>query len=463
MNDTSDKNRIVRVTREFKTTCFIWFAAPYSQSETVTVPTGANLYLTEYLDREEPYRFDVCPVDSEEWAPVLLSDNHRFDKNFRGSYQLQMTQEILDGCCEPLAGLPQEVAKPVRFYRAAQGSLMGTAIGDAIGLPFEGLSAHRLSKLNPLPLRHRFLFGCGMMSDDTEHSCIVANALILSAGEVNAFTGNLAWSLRFWFGGLPAGIGIATLKACLKLWLFIPANRSGVYSAGNGPAMRSAILGVYAFDDAELRQTLVAINTRITHRDPRALKGALIIAELAAKNCADTPLSVDDCLTSLSHIVAQDEELLDLINGAIISAKKGQSVGEYCAEIGQSKGVGGYIYHTLPVVLQIVLRHNDDYREAISEAVIAGGDTDTVAAIVGGIVGARTGVKGIPEEWIAGLWDWPRDKTYLRLLGEELAAVKHYNKPGRTQWMDPVRLLIRNSFFMVWVLAHGFRRLLPPY
>ena len=114
-------------------------------------------------------------------------------------------------------------------------------------------------------------------------------------------------------------------------------------------------------------------------------------------------------------------------------------------------------------MLQIVLRHNGNYEEAISEAVRCGGDTDTVAAIIGGIVGANVGKKGVPQDWLDNLKDWPRDKTYIRLLGEELAMVKYLKKPGRSQWMDFVRLLLRNAFFMIWVLAHGFRRLLPPY
>ena len=53
--------------------------------------------------------------------------------------------------------------------------------------------------------------------------------------------------------GLPAGIGLATLRSILKLWLFVPGRWRGVYSAGNGPAMRSALLGVcFAADEARI-------------------------------------------------------------------------------------------------------------------------------------------------------------------------------------------------------------------
>src|SRR6516165_7795246 len=125
------------------------------------------------------------------------------------------------------------------------GVILGTAAGDALGLPREGLSARRARALwGGPPLRHRFVFGRGMTSDDTEHTCLVGQALLRAPNDADLFGRWLARGLRWWFLGLPAGIGRATLRACLKLWLGFPPRRSGVWSAGNGPAMRSALLGV---------------------------------------------------------------------------------------------------------------------------------------------------------------------------------------------------------------------------
>ena len=128
--------------------------------------------------------------------------------------------------------------------RAIEGCLIGTAVGDALGLAGEGLSRRRQARLFPDLSRPHFLGRQGMVSDDTEHTCLVAQALIASAGELEALTRALAWRLRFWLLGGPAGIGWATLRATVKLWLGVPPDRSGVWSAGNGPAMRSALLGV---------------------------------------------------------------------------------------------------------------------------------------------------------------------------------------------------------------------------
>src|SRR5688572_18626387 len=109
---------------------------------------------------------------------------------------------------------------------AFEGVLLGTAVGDSIGLPREGLSARRAARLfGGAPLRHRLLFGRGMVSDDTEHACMTAQALLASGGDPRRFVRSLAWRLRWWLLGLPAGVGKATAQAVVKLWLGFPPGR----------------------------------------------------------------------------------------------------------------------------------------------------------------------------------------------------------------------------------------------
>ena len=123
------------------------------------------------------------------------------------------------------------------------GLLLGTAVGDALGLPGEGIGRRRLGRMFPGRPRHRFVFGRGMISDDTEHALFTAQCLLAHPNSVDRFVRRLAWCLRGWLVSVPAGIGLATLRSILKLWAGVPPSRSGVFSAGNGPAMRSAILG----------------------------------------------------------------------------------------------------------------------------------------------------------------------------------------------------------------------------
>ena len=113
-----------------------------------------------------------------------------------------------------------------------RGVLIGTAVGDALGLPAEGVSRRRVSRLFPGPWRHRLIAGRGMLSDDSEHTLFISQALLAQPASVEAFARRFAWSLRWWFVSLPAGIGLGTLRSIVRLWLgFSPAN-SGVRSAG---------------------------------------------------------------------------------------------------------------------------------------------------------------------------------------------------------------------------------------
>lgn len=99
------------------------------------------------------------------------------------------------------------------------GSIMGTAVGDSLGLLYEGLSAKRQKKLYKDINRQKFFLGKGLISDDTEHTLMVAHALYHSSGDEEIFSRYLAKSLRKWIISMPLGIGFASLRACIKLLL----------------------------------------------------------------------------------------------------------------------------------------------------------------------------------------------------------------------------------------------------
>ena len=132
---------------------------------------------------------------------------------------------------------------------AFAGVILGTAVGDALGLPAENLSPDRIRRRWKGVWRMRLVFRRGMISDDTEHTLMVAQALLAHPCDAKAFQRALGWKLRWWFASLPAGVGLATAKACLRLWLGFPTECAAVSSAGSAPSMRSAIIGVYFADD----------------------------------------------------------------------------------------------------------------------------------------------------------------------------------------------------------------------
>src|ERR1043166_4355274 len=92
-------------------------------------------------------------------------------------------------------------------HEAISGILLGTAVGDALGLPAENLSPGRIRRLWKSDWRMRFLFGRGMFSDDTEHTLMVAQTLLSEHSNIERFQRLLAWKFRWWFAALPGGVG----------------------------------------------------------------------------------------------------------------------------------------------------------------------------------------------------------------------------------------------------------------
>lgn len=345
------------------------------------------------------------------------------------------------------------------------GCLIGTAIGDALGLPYEGMTAERASRMLGTPDKFRFLFGYGMMSDDTEHSCMVAESLIESALDVRTFEVSFAKRLRWWLLGVPAGTGLATLRAGLRLLAGVPSQRSGVFSAGNGPAMRSAIIGAAVNDPIKLRQ-LVHCSTRITHTDPRAEAGALIVAA-AARISTRTELPEADALFQYLKELDFDfsgnaESLFVLIRAAADSVERHETTASFAAAIGAGGFVSGFVNQTVPVSIHAWLSHPDDWEAAVQTVIRCGGDADTTAAITGGLVGCRVGADGIPIKLRNRFIDWPRSLNWLEQLGHRLAISSEKSHSAIVE-AGYLKLLLRNVVFVPTVLFHGFRRLLPPY
>jgi ADP-ribosylglycohydrolase len=170
-------------------------------------------------------------------------------------------------------------------------------------------------------------------------------------------------------------------------------------SAGNGAAMRAAIIGTF-FDQQEgQRATFGRALAEVTHRDPRAVEGALYVAELAAA-CARSPLG-----TRLE--ACQDDPLL-----------------------------------------------------ALSEVISAGGDTDSTAAIVGGWLGAWHGQAELPGDLILKIHDGPFGPTHLRALADCLARVQRGESAACPRY-SVAAALGRNLALYPVILGHGLRRLIP--
>jgi ADP-ribosyl-[dinitrogen reductase] hydrolase len=334
------------------------------------------------------------------------------------------------------------------------GTLLGTALGDALGLPAEGMSAQAIARRFGRVDRFRLLGRTGFVSDDTEQAALVAQSLARHPDDPERCVRAFRRSLLGWFCRLPWGIGRATIRACVRIGLGL--SPSGAMSAGNGAAMRAAILGTFFHDRPGPRLAFGRALAEVTHRDRRAIEGALYVAELAAA-CARSPrgTSLSTCHEEARAIVT-DAELGRAIDRARDLALGGADV----AEAARICGTSGFVVHTLAFATYCFLRYGDDPLPALSEAIGAGGDTDSIGAILGGWLGALHGESGLPTGLIGQIHDGPFGPTHLRALAACMARVRA-GQPCRAPGYSRLAALARNLALYPVVLGHGLRRLVP--
>ncbi|MFB8277511.1 ADP-ribosylglycohydrolase family protein [Nocardia colli] len=175
-------------------------------------------------------------------------------------------------------------------------------------------------------------------------------------------------------------------------------------SWGNGAAMRVAPLGAYFAGDPDRAAAQAALSAEVTHRHPEAIVGAMVVAAATA-HAASTR---ETGCTPIELLQAVEPYLVDgRTSDGIRRARKllGRTVAEAAYELGNGAEVSAQ--DTIPFTLWAAATFLDDYPSAITACVEAGGDADTTAAIVGGIVAAHTGIgrrgdiRGIPEQWLA--------------------------------------------------------------
>lgn len=275
-------------------------------------------------------------------------------------------------------------------------SLVGLSVGDALGARFEGLGfdAGRLELvLEPA--------GMAPFTDDTQMALSLVEVLVRS-GTVEQDDLARAFGRRYepWRG---YGPGMHRLLPQLhegRSWRELKDQLFPGGSYGNGSAMRVAPLGAYFRDrPIDVVVSEAERSAEVTHAHPEARAGAAAVAVaswLAARSRGRPTPAGSELLPAVRTPL--DPSLR--VTGGIDAASRlspDAELSEAVARLGNGAKVT--CFDTVPLALWIAFRHLDDFEAAIRHAVAAGGDTDTVAAIAGGIVAARVGVDAIPTRW----------------------------------------------------------------
>lgn len=344
------------------------------------------------------------------------------------------------------------------------GLMVGCAVGDALGFAREGLSKRQALRAFGKPkLRFELVPRLGIYSDDTQLMLMAAQAILNSRSESRFFRPSFQWRLSWYLTSLPIGIGRATLLAGLKSWFYRLGLKTGVNSAGNGAATRSIFLALAINGAGHRLSRWIDDSTRLTHTHPMAVDGCQVLAVLADSAATIRAENFDSAEILDKAIEASCEpelkRLLEQLKPFLADRRSPTAVARH---FGWERGISGYILPTTVMSTYCWLRNPTDFQRAVSSAVGLGGDSDSLAAIVGGLVGAHIGFSKLPENLVRRLAGSPQDRQWIAKLADRLSHWPHgvndlHSAPA--QGSAPPIQLARNSLVCIVVVLHLLLRL----
>jgi ADP-ribosyl-[dinitrogen reductase] hydrolase len=342
-----------------------------------------------------------------------------------------------------------QVTGSYRRERSIEGLLVGASVGDALGLCRKGLSRRAATSMfGRSALSYKLVPGLGLVSDDTHRMLMTLQAMLRSKSQLENFRNNLATRLRWYLLTGPVTSGIATQLAALRLWMGVSPELSGVSSSGNGPLISALALATVLQGTGHSVERWVTASTKLTHKSPEVTEAAILIAH-AAHMALMVPKREFDSRLVMEDLIALTQETS--LNKMLVSLKEplalGFSVNRAAKRIGFGKGIPRSASATSVMSVYAWLRHPDNYRTAVTAAVRAGGDTDSVGALVGGLSGVRLGADSIPSRWAKQVSTWPQNRRWMDRLTGRLTDWPHGSEdlhaaPALPTY--PVRQLLRS-------------------
>ncbi len=297
-----------------------------------------------------------------------------------------------------------------------EGCILGLAVGDALGMPFEFRSAQQLKKLygRVTEMVDGPHLKAGQFTDDTLMTIATIESLVANRG-LNP--DDLAHRFVAWHeSGDLRGIGGTTRQALLALKYGKGWRESGLkshFAAGNGAAMRAAPFGLLHWNNPEALRAECEAASLITHRNTEAVAGARAVA-FAVARLVTGKADCRDLMHETAAFLPRTEVARNLQKADGFLAKSKSAEFALFA-----LGTGGYVVETIASAFYCFCASPDNFEETVITAVMGGDDTDTTASIAGALSGAHNGIAAIPERWLAVL----EDRDRLRALARDLYSL----------------------------------------
>ena len=286
-------------------------------------------------------------------------------------------------------------------------ALFGVAVGDALGVPHE---FSRPEDLQENPVTDMVGYGTynlppGTWSDDSSLTFCLAESLCSGFNTDHMGELFVKWYYQdYWTAtGEVFDIGIGTRNALYKIKNGTKAELAGGQDEkdnGNGSLMRILPL-VFAIKDLPIEERFERTRqvSAITHGHIRAVMACFYYLEFAKQLIEgktkfeiykDLQTSMPSCFENIGIVGSETAHFDRMLKANIADLP--------LSEIRS----GGYVVETIEACIWCLLT-TDNYKDAVLKAVNLGHDTDTTAAVTGGLAGLLYGFDGIPKEWVRQL------------------------------------------------------------
>jgi poly(ADP-ribose) glycohydrolase ARH3 len=293
------------------------------------------------------------------------------------------------------------------------GCLLGQAVGDALGAPYEGLSADNIywGWGPPAELIRNSSGEDLFYTDDTQMMIGVAETLlehgrIDEAGLCRAFVTNYHPDRGYGQGARLVLEAMATDGP----WQEIARTHFPGGSLGNGAAMRAAPIGLLYCDDLDRVAEEARLSALPTHVHPIGIEGAQILAVAVALALRGPPLERREFYRELTRR-ARSEEFRWHVSAAARLRR-----GDTLTFLGSSLEA----HRSVVTAIACFTQASRSYEDAVSRAMSLGDDVDTLAAMTGALCGAHLGLEAVPAHLLDKLEDGPKGRTYIGQLGARL-------------------------------------------
>jgi len=294
--------------------------------------------------------------------------------------------------------------------------MLGVAVGDALGRAGESHSAETTARFYGGPLRSYKPWSgwtsgpVGTITDDTQMTMCIAESIVATGGVDPVDIGR-----RFvdWLD-YGRGVGRTCVEACLRMRRGSEWFDSGVDSAGNGAAMRTAPIGLLHHRDFQKLRLDATLACIITHSHPTAIASAVAMSAGVAFCLAQEPASFDPnsfiefvvgCIDGIEVIDIPErrhggirttlaKRLAEL--PGLLNKPDTRAVYEYLYN-------GAFVLESLPTAIYAFMRHYHDFEATLFAAVDAGYDCDTSGSMACALSGALLGHVQIPSQWMEEL------------------------------------------------------------